>query len=60
MVNKLVHHHYSGELCKACIQKGREEVVEWVKKYRSESTREFICLTLLKETWQAKLKEWGL
>jgi len=39
-------------------QSGIKEVVEYIKKYRSESTSEFICLTFLKETWNAKLKEW--
>ena len=41
------------------INTGRREVVEWMKKYRSESTREFVCLTFVKEMWQAKFKEWG-
>ena len=41
-------------------QSGIKEVVEYIKKYRSESTSEFICLTFLKETWSAKLKEWGI
>ena len=36
------------------------EAVEWISKYRSESIREFICFTLFKEAWLAKLEEWGI
>ena len=39
---------------------GIQTVVEWLSKYRSESTREFICFTLFKEAWEAKLKDWGI
>ena len=39
--------------------KAVREMVEWMIKYRSESTGQFICFTLNKEQWQAKLKEWG-
>ena len=39
---------------------GIREVVEWIMRYRSESTREFVCLTLGKEAWQTQLKEWGI
>jgi len=36
--------------------KAVREMVEWMIKYRSESTGQFICFTLFKEQWQAKLK----
>ena len=38
---------------------GIREVVEWIMKYRSESTREFICLTFIKKDWEAFLKDKG-
>ena len=49
---------YNGEA--EGLAKGIKEVVDWIKKYRSESTREFICLTFSREGFESKLKEWGL
>ena len=39
---------------------GRKEVVEWIAKYRTETTREFIGFTFTRAEWEAKVKEWGL
>ena len=39
---------------------GIKEVVDWVMKYRSETTREFMGFTMSRVEWQANLKEWGL
>jgi len=39
-------------------QAGIREVVEWLKRHRTETTKEFVDFTILKEKWQAKLKEW--
>jgi len=38
-------------------QTGGKEVVEWILKYRSETTREFIGFTLTMAAWEAKQKE---
>ena len=40
--------------------KGRREVVEWMNKHRTESTREFICFTILIINWQSQLEKWGI
>lgn len=39
---------------------GRKEVVDLLKRCRSETTREFIGFVLSKESWQSQLKKWGL
>ena len=47
-------------IAQKCLSAGRKEVVEWMKKYRSESTRDFVCLTFFKANWEAQLKVWGI
>ncbi len=39
---------------------GQKRVVEWIMKYRSETTREFMGFTITRDGWQSKLKEWGV
>ena len=39
---------------------GIKEVVEWMMRYRSETTREFVGFTIGNISWQAKMKEWGI
>ena len=39
---------------------GRQEVVDWILRYRSETTREFMGFTMSRVGWEAKLKEWGI
>ena len=52
---------YTGHIAyKEGLDEGMKVVVEWLKRYRSETTREFVGFTLSREVWQAKLKEWGI
>ncbi len=60
MEARLVHHHYSGEPCKACQQEGIKEVVDsfrLAQAYSNPNTRRKQIEAVLKD-WQAKLKEW--
>ncbi len=42
------------------VKAGRRDVVEWIMKYRSETTREFMGFTIMRDKWQAQLKAWGV
>jgi hypothetical protein len=48
--------HYSQ--AEISFKAGIREVVEWVEKYKSETTG-YIHISFGQE-WQAKLKEWGI
>ncbi|KKL97433.1 hypothetical protein LCGC14_1834500 [marine sediment metagenome] len=51
---------WTTKLIEVSFKAGIMEVVDWVMKYRSETTREFMGFTMSRVEWQANLKEWGL
>ena len=41
-------------------QEGRREVVEWIQKYSHLKDDSKNLYLVMDESWEAKLKEWGL